>query len=87
MLRYRDAGVQIANDDFGAGYSSLAYLKKFSIDYLKINQSFTHNLAPDSDDLALCEAVVVMAHKSGLQVMEGMETIAQHDLLCQIGCD
>jgi diguanylate cyclase (GGDEF)-like protein/PAS domain S-box-containing protein len=88
LLKFRDAGIQVAIDDFGTGYSSLAYLKKFDIDFLKIDQSFTQNLAPLSPDLAVCEAIVVMAHKLGLKVIaEGVETREQLDLLRQIGCD
>jgi EAL domain-containing protein (putative c-di-GMP-specific phosphodiesterase class I) len=88
LLEFCDAGVQVAIDDFGTGYSSLAYLKKFSIDYLKIDQSFTRNLARDSEDMAPCEAVVIMAHKLGLKVIaEGVENQPQHDLLRKIGCD
>ncbi len=88
LLAFRDAGIQVAIDDFGTGYSALAYLKKMDIDYLKIDQSFTRNLAPDSSDLALSEAIIVMAHKLGLKVIaEGVETEAQHQLLSAIGCD
>lgn len=88
LLNYRDQGVQVAIDDFGTGYSSLSYLKKLDVDYLKIDQSFTRNLAPDSHDLSLCEAIVVMAHKLGIQVIaEGVETEMQRDLLRQINCD
>ena len=88
LLKFRDAGLQVAIDDFGTGYSALSYLKKFDIDYLKIDQSFINNLAPDATDFALCEAIVVMAHKLGLKVIaEGVETEQQHDLLKQIGCD
>lgn len=88
LLAFRDAGLQVAIDDFGTGYSALSYLKKFDIDYLKIDQSFTRGLSPKSEDLALCEAMVMMAHKLGLKVIaEGVETQAQHDLLLQIGCD
>jgi diguanylate cyclase (GGDEF)-like protein/PAS domain S-box-containing protein len=88
LLKFRDAGIQVSLDDFGTGYSSLSYLKKFDIDYLKIDQSFTRNLKPSSDDLALCEAIIVMAHKLGMKVIaEGIETIEQRDLLIAAGCD
>jgi len=88
LYAYRDAGIQVAIDDFGTGYSSLSYLKKFDIDFLKIDQSFTRNLAVDSSDLALCEAIIVMAHKLGLKVIaEGIETQQQLDLLFKAGCD
>ena len=88
LLYYRDSGIQVAIDDFGTGYSSLAYLEKFDIDYLKIDQMFTRNLEPGSKDLALVEAIVVMAHKLGLKVIaEGIETEQQKELLITIGCD
>jgi EAL domain-containing protein (putative c-di-GMP-specific phosphodiesterase class I) len=88
LMQYRDAGVQVAIDDFGTGYSSLSYLKKFDIDYLKIDQSFVRNLAPESADFALCEAIIVMAHKLGLKVVaEGVETPQQRDLWKGVGCD
>lgn len=88
LLSFRDAGIQIALDDFGTGYSSLSYLKKFHIDYLKIDQYFVHSLEDDPDDKALCEAIIVMAHKLGLQVIaEGVETEQQRDLLLAYGCD
>lgn len=88
FIAYRDCGVQVALDDFGTGYSSLSYLKKFDIDYLKIDRSFVNNLAPGSSDLALAEAIIVMAHKLGLRVIaEGIETEAQRDLLLACGCD
>ena len=88
LLAYRDAGIQVSLDDFGTGYSSLAYLKKFDIDYLKIDQSFTRNLESDNDGVALCEAIIVMAHKLGIKVIaEGVETQFQHDILTKAGCD
>jgi diguanylate cyclase (GGDEF)-like protein/PAS domain S-box-containing protein len=88
LLDFRDAGIQVAIDDFGTGYSSLAYLKKFDIDFLKIDQSFTRNLAPMAPDLALCEAIVMMGHKLGFKVIaEGVETKEQLDQLRRIGCD
>ncbi|EBA04028.1 sensory box protein [Rhodobacterales bacterium HTCC2150] len=88
LIAMRDAGVQVALDDFGTGYSSLSYLKKFDIDYLKIDQSFVQNLQDDTDNQALCEAIIVMAHKLGLKVIaEGVETEPQRDLLVGFGCD
>lgn len=88
LLNLRDAGIQVAIDDFGTGYSSLSYLKKFDIDYLKIDQSFVRNLAPDSSDRVLCEAIITMAHRLGMKVVaEGVETEEQCELLKQAGCD
>ena len=88
LLKFRDAGIQVAIDDFGTGYSSLSYLKKFDIDYLKIDKSFVDNLETDSNDMVLSEAIIVMAHKLGLQVIaEGIETEAQRQLLSQAGCN
>jgi EAL domain-containing protein (putative c-di-GMP-specific phosphodiesterase class I) len=88
LLDLRDAGIQVALDDFGTGYSSLSYLKKFDIDYIKIDRSFVRNLTATSDDMALCEAIIVMAHKLGLKVIaEGIETATQRHLLCAAGCD
>ena len=88
LLAFRDAGMQVSLDDFGTGYSSLAYLKKFDIDYLKIDQSFVKCLMPDSEDMAICEAIIVMAHKLGIKtIAEGIETAEQRDLLIAAGCD
>ncbi|ADE11420.1 putative bifunctional diguanylate cyclase/phosphodiesterase [Sideroxydans lithotrophicus] len=88
LMAFGNIGMQVALDDFGTGYSSLSYLKKFDIDYIKIDQSFVRNLAPDSSDLALCEAMIMMAHKLGIKVIaEGVETSEQRDLLRTAGCD
>ena len=88
LLALRDAGIQVALDDFGTGYSSLSYLKKYDIDYLKIDQTFIRNLTPGSSDLALCEAIIVMAHKLNLKVIaEGVETEEQRQLMLAAGCD
>lgn len=88
LLNFRDAGVQVAIDDFGTGYSSLSYLKKFDIDYLKIDQSFISNLDSKSNDRILCEAVITMAHRLGMKVVaEGVETDSQKQLLIAMGCD
>ena len=88
LFDLRDNGVQVSLDDFGTGYSSLAYLKKFDIDYLKIDKSFVDNLSADSNDLVLCEAMIVMAHKIGLSVIaEGVEDSRQANLLKSVNCD
>lgn len=88
FLKLHDAGLEVAIDDFGTGYSSLAYLKKFDIDYLKIDQSFIRNLEHDINDLALSEAIIVMAHKLGIKVIaEGVETEGQAKILALAGCD
>lgn len=88
LLEFRDAGIQVSLDDFGTGYSSLSYLTKLDIDYLKIDQSFTRHLKPSSEALALCEAIIVMAHKLGMKVIaEGVETEEQKNLLLAAGCD
>ncbi len=88
LLMLRDAGIQVALDDFGTGYSSLAYLKQLDIDYLKIDKTFIDNLKPNSNEEALCQAIIVMAHKLNLEVIaEGIETEEQYQLLKQYGCD
>ena len=88
LMALRSAGMQISIDDFGTGYSSLSYLKKYQIDYLKIDQSFVSNLIIDSTDMAICEAMILMAHKLGIKVIaEGIETDDQLQLLKQAGCD
>lgn len=88
LNQFRAAGIQIAIDDFGTGYSALSYIKKFHVDYLKIDQSFTKNLEVDSSDLALCNAIISMAHTLGIKVIaEGVETVEQERLLRKIDCD
>jgi len=88
LLALRDAGIRVSLDDFGTGYSSLSYLQKFDIDLIKIDQSFVRNLSPGSTDLALCKAIVVMAHALGMKVIaEGVETAEQRDLLASVECD
>ena len=88
LTALRDVGIRVSLDDFGTGYSSLAYLQKFDIDFIKIDQSFVRNLVPDSTNLALCKAIIAMAHALGIQVVaEGVETEQQRDLLTHMGCD
>ncbi len=88
LLELAAAGIQVALDDFGTGYSALSYLQRFDIDFIKIDQSFVRDLVPDSTNLALCKAMVVMAHALGMKVVaEGVETAQQRDLLAATGCD
>lgn len=88
LKEFRDSGTEVSVDDFGSGCSSFFELKKRHIEYFKIEKSFVQKLLPGGDDLALAEAVVVMAHHLGLKVIaEGVETQVQHDLLVTLGCD
>lgn len=88
LLALFEAGIPVALDDFGTGFSSLSYLKKFDIDYLKIDRSFVANLEVGYEDGALCEAIIVMAHKLGIKVIaEGIETEGQWKMLISMGCD
>jgi diguanylate cyclase (GGDEF)-like protein/PAS domain S-box-containing protein len=88
LLWLRDTGIQVAIDGFGTGYSSLSYLKLFDIDYLKIDKSFVDNLEGNANDIALCDAIILMAHTLGLKVIaEGVETVEQKKILTDAGCD
>lgn len=88
LFQFRQAGVSIALDDFGTGFSSISYLKKFPTDYIKIDRSFVHSMTEVSNDKVLCEAIIVMAKKLGIQVVaEGIETQEQLEILKSMGCD
>ncbi len=85
---FRSRGIQFAIDDFGTGYSSLSYLNELDVDYLKIDQSFIRKLSKHSSEETLVQAIIVMAHRLGLQVIaEGVETAEQENLLRQMNCD
>ena len=87
MLGCQDLGVTFALDDFGAGYSSLAYLKRLPANMLKIDQSFIHNMLEDTGDLTIIEGVVSMASIFNLDVIaEGVETMEQGVMLMRLGC-
>lgn len=88
LSRLHDLGVHLAIDDFGVGYSSLAYLKNFPLDLLKIDRSFITEVTERHDDAVITRAVINLAHNLGLQVVaEGVETQAQLDFLKSQGCN
>lgn len=88
FLRIQELGVRVVFDDFGTGYASLSYLKKFPLDGLKIDRSFVLELRADSDDAAIVSSTVGLSKKLGLSVIaEGIENRATADLLMSMGCE
>jgi len=88
LEKLKALGVKISIDDFGTGYSSMAYLKKFPVDSLKIDKSFIMDALQDSDDSAIVEATVALAHSLRYTVIaEGVETQGHVDFLKRLGCD
>ena len=81
-------GVKLAIDDFGSGYSSLSYIKKFPVDILKIDQSFICDISQDLTDKAILPAIIAMGHGLNLEVVaEGVENEIQRNYLTTLGCD
>ncbi len=88
LRKLKDMGAHISIDDFGTGYSSLMYLKTFPIDTIKIDKSFVKDMTTDSDDQAITQAIISMAHSLKLDVVaEGVETKEQLELLKSQNCD
>ncbi|UUC50595.1 EAL domain-containing protein [Pseudomonas citronellolis] len=84
----REMGVKLAIDDFGTGYSSLSYLKRFPVDYVKIDQTFIRDLSAQGEDAAITRAIIAMVHSLELKVVaEGVERQEQLDFLRQHRCD
>ena len=83
-----NAGVHISIDDFGTGFSSLAYLKQLPLSGIKIDQSFVHEAPSNKDDLVIIQAITLVGHGFGLDVVaEGVET-EWHESLCKgVGCN
>ena len=80
-------GVSLSIDDFGTGYSSLNYLKRFSVDYLKIDQTFIKNIPRNSKDTAIIHAIVSLAQSLEIDlVAEGVEENTQYEYLKALGC-
>jgi EAL domain-containing protein (putative c-di-GMP-specific phosphodiesterase class I) len=87
IARLRELGVRIAIDDFGTGYSSLSYLKRWRVDYLKIDRGFVRDLVTDMSDLAIVGAIIAMARHLHIDVVaEGIEGWQQLEKLRQLGC-
>jgi diguanylate cyclase (GGDEF)-like protein/PAS domain S-box-containing protein len=85
---FKQMGISISIDDFGTGFSSLSYLKRFPIDTLKIDRSFVKDIMTNSDDSAIASTIIAMAHQLRLSVIaEGIETKDQLFELKNKGCD
>ncbi len=88
LASFRRLGVRLAIDDFGTGHSSLSYIQRFAIDTLKIDRSFVHSLPDNSEDTAICSAVIALGRNMKMCVVaEGVETQAQAQVLRELGCD
>ena len=88
LVTLNDLGVGLVLDNFGTGHSSLTLLKQYPIDTIKIDGAFVRNLTSETEDRAVCEVIVSMAHKFGMRaVAENVETEEQLDILKEMGCD
>ncbi|MEH6652348.1 MAG: EAL domain-containing protein [Motiliproteus sp.] len=88
MKQLREIGLKLSLDDFGTGFSSLSYLKRFRFDLLKIDRSFVSGLPGNADDASLVRAIIAIAHSMDLKVVaEGIETQEQYDFLRALGCN
>ena len=88
LRQAKDRGISLALDDFGTGYSSLNHLRRFNLDYLKIDKSFVDGLGRTQEDTAIIEHVIGLAHALGLKVVaEGIEEESQYKALRALGCD
>ena len=84
----RQEGGRLALDDFGTGYSSMDYLRRLPLDELKIDKSFVDRISVSESDRAIVELMVRIAHTFDLEVVaEGVESVAERDLLAAEGCD
>ena len=88
LRQAKERGIALALDDFGTGYSSLTHLRRFNLDYLKIDKSFIDGLGRAQEDTAIVDHVIGLAHALGLKVVaEGIEEELQHKALRSLGCD
>ncbi len=88
LNQFKAMGIRLSIDDFGTGYSSLSYLKRFPFDVLKIDRSFISGIGENTDDSALCDAIIAMSHSLGLSIIgEGVETQEQFNYLNDRGVE
>jgi len=88
MRALKALGVMISLDDFGSGYSSLSYLRRFPIDKLKIDQNFVRDITGDAKAAGICRAIIALGHQLGLTVSAvGVESIGQTGFLRRAECD
>lgn len=88
VSRLNALGVRISIDDFGSGYSSLAYIRKLAIAELKVDKSYVFNMTRVNDDLVIVRTLIELAHNLGLQVVaEGVEDQETWDALAGLGCE
>ena len=88
LHQLRELGVQIAMDDFGTGFSSLSYIRRFPFDRIKIDQSFIRELGKQDDCIAIVRAVIALGRDLGMEITaEGVETRQQLEMLERVGCD
>ena len=88
MRELKSLGLKLAIDDFGTGYTSLSYLKRFPVDFLKIDRSFTQDLEEGAQGRVTLMAITHIAHAMGLNVVaEGVEDVMQLARLRELGCD
>jgi len=88
LHRFREMGINIAIDDFGTGYSSLSYLKRFPVNIIKIDRSFTSDIPDDESDTALVQSILSIGDTLGMKtIAEGVETAEQYEFLKVLNCD
>ncbi len=88
LQRLHDMGVRLSIDDYGTGYSSLAYIKRLAVDELKIDRTFVSGMDSDSQNSAIVRSTIELGHNLGMSVVaEGVETELELNELTRFGCD